>query len=206
MCKDILKSNCSKGRCLVDGKKPNMIIPAAATLPLPLLKSKEIYSDDDDEDNEFTDSEDDDLDSESDSDSKTSLTVIPTEILKSTWETLSPPITEESILGKWYAVIYSTKKTDQLFIGKIMKRFLTDKDGPVDFLEVRCLKPKVGSGTLLDDTPAHLPDISNFRLTDVIYGPLNVVPMKGGKFDVINYENVFNHYKSVKHLNRDSFL
>ena len=30
-CQDIFKSTCSKGKCQVDGKKPIMIVPAAAT-------------------------------------------------------------------------------------------------------------------------------------------------------------------------------
>lgn len=40
VCKDILKSNCSKGRCQVDGKRPIMIIPAAATATASSSKSK----------------------------------------------------------------------------------------------------------------------------------------------------------------------
>ena len=41
---------------------------------------------------------------------------------------------------------------------------------------MKCLKPKVGSGTVLEDTPAHLPpDESYFNLSDVIAGPLEVI-------------------------------
>ena len=50
--------------------------------------------------------------------------------------------------------MYSTKRADQLFVGKIMNRFLVDENDPVDSLKARCLKPKMGSGTLLDDTPS----------------------------------------------------
>ena len=49
-------------------------------------------STDDDED----ESEDDDFDNEDCA-------------LKQTWESFSPPIPEEEIIGKWYGVIYSTK-------------------------------------------------------------------------------------------------
>ena len=38
-----------------------------------------------------------------------------------------------------------------------MNRFLVDEDGYIDTLCMRCLKPKVGSGTILEDTPTHLP-------------------------------------------------
>ena len=78
--------------------------------------------------------------------------LIPTNILRSTWVTLSPPVSEEDVFGKWYAAIYATKRARRLYVGKILKRFLLEENGDVDCLEVRCLKPKVGSGTLLEDT------------------------------------------------------
>ena len=108
----------------------------------------------------------------------------PKERLKKTWESLSPPNKEEDLEGKWYGVIYESKRRSMLFVGKILRRFLHDEEGPVDSLEIRCMKSKIGSGTILEDTPAHCPDVSFFQLTDVIYGPLNVVPLKGDKFDV----------------------
>ena len=62
------------------------------------------------------------------------------------------------------------------------------ENGDVDCLEVCCLKPTLGSSTLLEDTPTHLPDVSLFKLADVVYGPLEVIPMKAGKLDVPEYE------------------
>ena len=121
------------------------------------------------------------------------------------WKTLSP-MEDESIIGKWYAVVYNTKCTIILFVGKITKRFLDDKNGPVDGLEVRCLKPKVGSGTIVEDTQAHLPDISLFNLADVIYGPLEVVLLMGGKFDVMEYQLAVEHFNHVKNMDRSSLL
>lgn len=87
-----------------------------------------------------------------------------------------------------YGVVYCTKRISKLYVGKILKRFLADENGLVEKLEVRCLKPKVGSGTILEDTPAHLPDVSLFDLADVIYGPLKVVPLKSDKFNVPDFE------------------
>ena len=46
---------------------------------------------------------------------------------------------------------------------------------------MRCLKPKVGMGTILEDTPNHLPDIAMFKLYDVIAGPLEVISLKEGE-------------------------
>lgn len=112
---------------------------------------------------------------------------------------------EEYVSGKWYAVLYSKKQAKQLFVRKIGKCFLLDEDGPVDSVEVCCLKLKVGSGTLLDDTQSHLPaDISQFSLADVIYGPLEVVPMRAGKFDVLQY--VVKHFNYVKKLYRSILI
>ena len=132
--------------------------------------------------------------------------MIPTPIFRSTWETLSPPMPEEDVLRKWYTVIYAAKRARHIYVGKILKRFLLEENGDVDCLEVHCLKPKVGSGTLLEDTPTHLPDVSLFKLADVVYGPLEVIPIKAGKFDVLEHKKVVEHFKVVKDLERNSLL
>ena len=72
---------------------------------------------------------------------------------------------------------------------------------PVDSIEFRCLKPKTGSGTVVDDTPEHLPDIGLFELHDVILGPLEVVPLKGNKFNVPQYAELEEHIIMSKNLN-----
>ena len=62
------------------------------------------------------------------------------------------------------------------------------------------------SGTLLEDTPTHLPNVSLFKLADVVYGPLEVILMKAGKFDVPESEKVVEHFNVVKDLERNSLL
>ena len=132
---------------------------------------------------------------------------IATANLQTTWKNLNPPVKEEQILGKWYAVIYETKCSNMLFVVKPLRRFLGDENGPTESLEMKCLKPMVGSGTTLEDTPEHLPDISVFYLSKVIAGPLEVLPLKGStKFDVPEYENLVEHCKVVVKLNRKSML
>eukprot|EP00111_Clytia_hemisphaerica_P011311 TCONS_00033114-protein len=64
--------------------------------------------------------------------------------LKNCWKGLAPPTKET---GRWYAAIYTTKKTKRLYIGRLLKRFLKDEDGAVDSIQLHCLKPKVRSGT-----------------------------------------------------------
>ena len=66
---------------------------------------------------------------------------------------------DEYIIGKWYAVIFQSKRNKRLYIGKVLHHFLFDENGGVESLEIRCLKPKVGHGTILEVTPSHLPDI-----------------------------------------------
>ena len=51
-----------------------------------------------------------------------------------------------------------------------------------------------------------LPDVSLFELADAVYGPLEVIPMKAGKFDVPEYKKVVEHFNVVKDLERNSLL
>jgi len=90
-----------------------------------------------------------------------------------------------------------------LLIGKVSKRFLADKDGPVDCVEMRFLKPKFGSGDVLEDTPVHLPDISNVHITDIIAGPLVVNPQGSTQFKVNSYEDIQKHFNIVANINRE---
>ena len=77
--------------------------------------------------------------------------------LQKTWASLSPPAKEYDLIGQWYAAIWSTKKTQTLFVGQLLKRFLVDKSGPVDSIEMKCLKPKMGPGQFLEEP--NQPDI-----------------------------------------------
>ena len=79
--------------------------------------------------------------------------------IQNAWKSLDVP-DENDIKGKWYAFIYQKedrKKSKILYIGKLLRRFLVDKDGPIASIEVKCLKPKFGSGIVLEETPNHLP-------------------------------------------------
>lgn len=124
--------------------------------------------------------------------------------MKSTWKRLSPPNTEASLIGKWFGVCYKGKKSETLYISKFVFRFLYDMDGDVTNVVMRSLKPKFGSGTVLEDTPSHLPpDESTFELTDVICGPLEVNPLRGAsKFNVPAYEKVKQIFDIVKNKDR----
>ena len=72
-----------------------------------------------------------------------------------------------------------------------MQRFLEDEAGPVDQLLMHCLKPHFGSGIRLQDTPSHLPDEGLFSLSDVICGPLHVIPHGAEYIDVPDYQKLY---------------
>jgi hypothetical protein len=122
--------------------------------------------------------------------------------LRTIWKSLSQPHAEADLFGKWYAVVYQdkskktsrkkcSKKTQELLIAKITNRFLEDEGGPVEKIRMRCLKPKVGSVTVLDDTPVHLPDDNcDFDLKNIIASPLQVFPKVFHQFVVPDYKNV----------------
>ena len=59
-------------------------------------------------------------------------------------------------MGKWYVGIYKMKKCSKLFISRLLKQFLDDRNKKVEAIEMRCLKPKVGTGPILEDTTDHL--------------------------------------------------
>ena len=158
VCHNILKSTCSKASCKVDGKRPAMILAAAAVAPIAKRKVVQKYESETEESDldfsEADETDDDDGDSCNSSDGCDDGEVAATNLLKETWSFLKPPTAEEDILGKWFGVVYRTKRSSVLLVGKVLR--LVDEDGPVESIEFRCLKPKSGSGTDLQDTPDHL--------------------------------------------------
>ena len=108
--------------------------------------------------------------------------------LISLWGGLSPPTKEENLIQKWYGCIYENfsklkySKKQTLYIGKTLRRFLSNKNGKVYAVEVEPLKLKVGSSTILESVPENLGrDISIFPLYNIITGPLEVLTMKNNK-------------------------
>ena len=177
-----------------------MVVPKAAMVRK--NTAKELFSasrveSEEDEDSDDMQSDDRDDESESSEDEGDEVAYLMQQ-LKDTWKRISPPNEESEIKYKWYAVEYHGKrlrKRGQLLIGKLLSRSL-EEDGTVK-LEMRCLKPKVGSGTELDDTPQHLPDVGYFALKDVIRGPIDVIPKRSNKFEVPEYEDIATFYNKI---------
>ena len=97
------------------------------------------------------------------------------------WRSVSPPTSEEDIKQKWYGVVYTEKKKNYLYVGKVLKRFLNDVNGPAMAFEVDCLKPHIGTGTVLESYDINCKDVSMFPAYNLVYGPLQVDPLKGNK-------------------------
>ena len=137
------------------------------------------------------DTSDDDVSNNDDSNDDDALTSVHEAILE-TWRSVSPErISEKTLLGKWYAIIYSNAKKPMLYIGKFEKRWLYDEGGAVTHIDLCCLKSKSGSGTVLEETPKHLGKYSDkIPLIDIIAGPLQVEPLKGNKINIPVYQDV----------------
>ena len=75
----------------------------------------------------------------------------------------------------------------------LMKQFLEDENGDVDVIEIGCLKPRVGLSTVMEDTPHH-----------VIDGPLEVLPLRGKKWDVPHNEHIAAHFREVSGFDREA--
>ena len=72
---------------------------------------------------------------------------------------------------------------------------------------MRCLKPRVGLRTVMEDTPDHLPDIGILKIQDVIDGWLSlmdgwtsVLPLRGKKLELPHYEHIAAHFRVVSGL------
>ena len=159
ICKNVMKSVCSKASCKIDGVKPVMVLPKRAYSSKKLFEessNEEESCSDDDEEDEVEDDDEEEDNEDCFPEEKNDEELGRVQILRNVWSSLSPPLSEEAIIGKWYTVIYQSKRGCNLFIGKVLRRFLTDENGPIESVEVRCLKSKVGLGTILEDTPAHL--------------------------------------------------
>ena len=93
--------------------------------------------------------------------------------LRECWEAMSPPVPESDLLGMWCAAIYfsnTSRKKGTLYIGKVTRPFLTERDGFLDSVELDCLKPAYGpSSTILEEPPEHLgKDIGCFKAYNII--------------------------------------
>ena len=90
-----------------------------------------------------------------------------------------------------------------LFVGKILQRFLYEKDGAVESLQLDCLKPAFGSTSTLEEIPNHLQrDVGVFAAHNIISGPLEANFQNGGKWQFPDYMKVQKTFQLVSKLER----
>ena len=125
--------------------------------------------------------------------------------LKELWKTLSPPTKEEDIVQHWYGAIFSSKKKDYLYVGKAIRRYLDDENGPVSGIELDCLNPHVGSDTILElYRDRH--DIDIFPAFNIISGPLIVETLRSNKWNVPKLDGLKILYEKYVKLDRKSIF
>jgi len=112
---------------------------------------------------------------------------------------------ENFLLAYIFVLVQKEKsKKANLYVGKVQQRYLHDADGPTILLKLDCLKPAVGSTTLLEEIPSHLPrDIGDFEAHNIIAGPLEATPEKGKKWAIKFYPQVHQTFEHVMKLNRE---
>lgn len=129
------------------------------------------------------------------------------ESIRNTWKSLSPAvISEKDLVGKFYATIYYKGTKGMLYIGKVVRRFLEEKEGNVTQLEIMCLKPKIGHGTIVEDTPLHSKYTEIVDIINIFAGPLTAEAMKGNKFNFPNYPKIEQLFHTVVNVDRSIWL
>ena len=103
-CHSILRSICSKAGCRIDGKRPDMILPVAAThVAKSLFRGNNSKQNDDESDDDYENDDSDELSDDegadvsiSDEDVNDPISAAK-EKMKETWHSLSPPKPEKGI-------------------------------------------------------------------------------------------------------------
>ena len=78
-----------------------------------------------------------------------------------------------------------------------------DKDGLANALELDCLKPHVGNGTVLQSYDKSTErDLFINTLHNIIAGPVKIMPKKFPNLDVPDYQKLEKTFREVKNLDR----
>ena len=95
------------------------------------------------------------------------------------WKAMSLPVPESDLLEVWCAEIYFSnisKKKGTLYIGKVKRRFLTERDEFLDSVEPDCLNLGYNpSSTILEEQQEHKwKDIGCFKVCDIVACSLSI--------------------------------
>ena len=127
--------------------------------------------------------------------------------LRKVWNEINLPVAEDAIKSKFFAAVYypdqSKKRKPKLFVGRVLKRFLRDENGPTESLELDCLSLAVGSPEALEEPPKHLGhDIGVFLAHDIIAGPLDLTIKSSTKWNAPEYRLVVKTFNFVEKMPR----
>ena len=111
---------------------------------------------------------------------------------------LSLPTMEKELTDKWHACIFLHNKSAGLYTGRMKKRFLNDEGGIVLPLELDCLEHKLGVADNILQEAKRKDDV--FPIKDIICGPLQMNPLRGGRWKCPSSKIVTKHFEEVKKL------
>ena len=129
--------------------------------------------------------------------------------LQKFWTSVSPPVKENEVVGKWYCGVYTEKdrKKTTMCVGRATQRFLDEKDGNVTHLELDCLKPQIGNDFVLEAYPEEQSDRYVFAIQDVFYGPMEcTIPRKKRAWRFPHLNNAKEFFEHIKDVDRESIF
>lgn len=117
------------------------------------------------------------------------------------WARLEIPRSEKDIVGEWVGCIYNSQKRIHLFVGKVLRRFISDDGAALHVfttaLEVDCLEEKLGcTDCVLKENERR--DVGIFSIQNIICGPVKANFLGGKKWEIPQYEEIrkiFEFYK-----------
>ena len=105
------------------------------------------------------------------------------------WRWLSPPTQKSEVQQTWCACVYSANKKKILYIGRILKRFLKDVDGPCTKVEINCcMKEQSGTFGVYENVPSHLPKLYRYFRNEKCYIPGSHDSYKRRKVEVRKFK------------------
>ena len=129
--------------------------------------------------------------------------------LQKFWTSVSPPVKENEVVGKWYCGVYTEKdrKKTTMCVGRATQRFLDEKDGNVTHLELDCLKPQIGNDFVLEAYPEEQSDRYVFAIQDVFYGPMKcTIPRKKRAWRFPHLNNAKQFFEHIKDVDREAIF
>lgn len=108
--------------------------------------------------------------------------------LRFTWNALKPPVSEDSLKGKCFALVYfnEEKKKPVLFFGRLLRRFLAEEGGLPENFEFDCFDFTPQPGSIFKKPSTK--DVIFFAPWDIIDGPIEVEAYKNGSVKVPQIE------------------